>query len=133
MEKKFERQSPEIIARARRLRKHLSLPERLLWRRLQKRNGNQFKIRRQIPLLNRYVVDFFYEDQRIAFEIDSSQAHDDRNEYDQRRQADIEAIGIVFVRIPARWVLRAPDEVADFILKICSCEIGIEDLDDSLH
>ena len=110
-----------------------SLPERLLWNRLNESNGNQFKLRRQVPVLSRYVIDLFYVDQMIAFEIDGKSFHDDRLEYDDLRQQEIEKLGVVFVRIPARWVLRAPGEVAEFILQICSGELSLEDLDISLR
>jgi len=133
MQRKFEKQSPEIIARARELRDNLSLPEKLLWRRLQKRAGNQFKIRRQYPVLDRYVIDFFYVDLQLAFEIDGKGAHEGQEVYDARRQKQIEALGISFVRIPARWVLRAPDEVVDIILMLCSGELSVDELDMSMH
>lgn len=131
--RQFERQSPDMIARARQLRKELSLPEKLLWRRLQSRNKHSFKIRRQFPVLNQYVIDFVYIDQMLAFEIDGKHVHEIKAEEDVIRQRAIESLGFAFVRIPARWVLRSPDEVADFILEVCAGEISLDEIDTSLR
>ena len=65
-------------------------------------------------------------------EIDGKIAHEGQEEHYDKRQLKIEATGIAFVRFPARWVLRNPDEVANLILSICAGEIDIDDLDESL-
>ncbi len=110
----------------------MSLPEVLLWQRLKSSANPEFKIRRQYPVLEKFVVDFFYVDQQIAFEIDG-QVHSLKSDKDAVRQKEIEALGIVFVRIPAKWVLRNPDEVVRFIFDICSGEIRIEDLEEGFR
>ncbi len=92
-------------------------------------NG-EFNIRRQHPVYELYVVDFFYEGLQIAFEIDGKYAHALKEERDTIRQQRIEATGVAFVRIPASWVLRNPGEVAQFILDICAGIILLEDLDE---
>ena len=110
----------------------MSLPEVLLWIRLKPSANGQFDIRRQHPVLGRYVLDFFVPHLQLAIEIDGKIAHVGQEERDEKRQANVEALGICFVRIPARWVLRDPDEVANVILSLCSGEITMDDLDDSL-
>ncbi len=127
-----EKNSKQTVQMARGLRKRMSLPEVLLWTRLKPSVNEQFDIRRQHPILSRYVLDFFIPHLQIAIEIDGKHAHEFKEERDQKRQAEIEAIGICFVRIPASWVLRSPSEVTDFILSLCSGEITTDDLDDSL-
>lgn len=94
-------------------------------------NG-EFNIRRLHPVHELYVVDFFYEDLQIAFEVDGMYAHALKRDRDVGRQSRIESTGVAFIRIPARWVLRNPDEVACFILDICAGVIGLEDLDPDL-
>ncbi len=69
----------------------------------------------------------------IAFEIDGKHVHEITAEEDSVRQRAIESLGFAFVRIPARWVLKSPDEVADFIIQICAGEISLDDLDTSLR
>ena len=127
-----DKNSKRIVGVARGLRRRMSLPEVLLWQRLRPSVNGMFDIRRQHPVLDQYVLDFFYPDLQMAFEIDGSHFHDGKEEYDARRQSDIEATGIAFVRLPARWILRNPGEVVDIILRLCSGELVIDDLDESL-
>jgi very-short-patch-repair endonuclease len=56
---------------ARRLRKNLSLPETLLWRRLR---GAKVRIRKQHPI-GPYVLDFYCPSAKLAIEVDGF-AHD---------------------------------------------------------
>ena len=129
---RHERQPKLVIGLARSLRRKMSLPEVLLWKKLKPSVNGEFDIRRQHPVLGRYVLDFFYSELQIAFEIDGKYVHEMKFERDQIRQKEIEAAGIVFVRIPASWVLRNPSEVAQFILDICAGVLTVDDLDDSL-
>ena len=112
------------------MRRRLTLPEVLLWARLKPSINGEFNIRRQHPVRELFVVDFFYEDLQIAFEIDGKFVHGLKGEHDAARQQSIEATGVAFVRIPASSVLRNPDEVAKFILDICAGVIALEDLDE---
>ena len=129
---RHERQPRRIVSAARGLRKRMSYPELLLWNRLKPSVNGVFDIRRQHPVLGSYVLDFFYPDLQLAIEIDGRLAHEEKEERDDFRQQQIEATGVIFVRIPASWVLRNADEVSQFILDLCSGELTIDDLDDSL-
>ena len=105
------------VARARKLRDAMSLPEVLLWRLLRSVEG--VKLRRQHPL-GLYVLDFYCADARIAFEI-HGMVHDmdDRPDRDERRDMWLRDQGIEVVRIPASDVLRSPEEVAEAIVRYC--------------
>ncbi len=124
--------SQRIVQMAKGLRRRMSLPEVLLWKQLKPSVNGQFDIRRQHPVLDRYVLDFFIPHLQLAIEIDGKFAHDGQVEKDEERQVNIESTGICFVRIPARWVLRDTNEVVAVIMSLCSGEITIDDLDDSL-
>ena len=102
---------------ARRLRRSLSLPEVLLWRRLR---GAQVRIRRQYPI-GRYVLDFYCPAAKLAIEVDGA-AHDmgDRPRRDDSRTARLESEGIEVLRIPAKDVLSDADSVADALLRLCN-------------
>lgn len=102
---------------ARRLRRELSLPEKLLWARL--RNA-PVRFRRQHPI-GPYVLDFYCPAQRLAVEIDGF-AHDtgERPERDEVRTEWLRNDGIDIVRIAAREVLDDPDRVAEALLRLCS-------------
>jgi very-short-patch-repair endonuclease len=111
------KRQPRDIAKARRLRREMSLPEVLLWTRL--RQQQAVKFRRQHPLGN-YVLDFYCARARLCVEIDGI-AHDmgDRPHRDALRDDWLRAEGIEVVRIPARDVLRSADTVAEAVVAHC--------------
>src|SRR5690349_4124309 len=91
---------------ARKLRNNSTLGEILLWNELK---GNQlmgYDFHRQKPLLN-YIVDFFCHELELAIEIDGD-SHDFEEVYinDCKRQAEIEALGIAFLRFTDEEVKR---------------------------
>ena len=92
------------IARARKLRRTLSLPEVILWQAIRRqRLGVRF--RRQHPV-GRYVLDFYCEEARLAVEVDgASHEHPNRIRHDARRTAWLNLRGITVCRIAARDVL----------------------------
>jgi very-short-patch-repair endonuclease len=105
------------VARARTLRKEMTLPEVLLWR-LLRRQPQGVKFRRQHPS-SRIGMDFYCSDARLVFEIDGI-AHDmgGNPEHDLNRDAWLRSKGIDTVRIPATDVLKDVTAVADGILAL---------------
>jgi very-short-patch-repair endonuclease len=105
-----------VVYRARRLRRDMTVPERLLWQRLRQRPAG-LKFRRQHPISKDYVVDFCCLSARLAIEIDGI-AHDmgDRPARDERREKFIEENGFRVLRIAARRVLDDADAVAEAIV-----------------
>ena len=105
------------IARARKLRKEMTLPEVLLWR-LLRGQPQGVKFRRQHPS-SRIGMDFYCSDARLVFEVDGI-AHDmgDNPERDLNRDAWLRSKGIGTVRIPATDVLKDAAAVADGILSL---------------
>jgi very-short-patch-repair endonuclease len=102
---------------AKRLRRDLSLPEKLLWVRLR---GAGIRIRRQHPI-GIYVLDFFCPAARLAIEVDGI-AHDmgDRPVRDDIRAMWLAEQGIELLRLPAKDVLADPDAIADAVLRLCA-------------
>ena len=90
---------------ARRLRREMTLPERLLWRELRGRRTG-VKFRRQFPVLD-YVADFACIEVRLLFEVDGI-AHDmgDRPPRDARRDGILNGKGWRIVRIAANDILK---------------------------
>lgn len=84
-----EKQPEYLIKFARQNRQNLSLPERLLWRRLKQPANTELSINRQLPVLGEYILDYFYKDLQLAIEIDSRAWHDGREEDDDIRQRAI--------------------------------------------
>jgi len=93
------------IAKARQLRREMTLPEVLLWRELKQRPFG-LKFRRE-HASGDYVLDFYCGDARLGIEVDGI-AHDmgGRPARDARRDAWFGAKGIATLRIPASEVLR---------------------------
>ena len=60
--------SPETIARARQLRASMSLPARLLWGAL-RRKQTELRFRRQHPA-GPYVLDFYCDSLKLCVEMD---------------------------------------------------------------
>ncbi len=126
-----DKQPDFLVEFAKQNRKHLSLPEKLLWKRVKFSSQQELHIKRQIPILGRYILDFFYEDLQLAIEIDGAGPHSFKAEEDEIRQQEIETTGIAFLRIPARFILREPDNAAAFVLSVCRGEISLDELDES--
>ncbi len=56
------------------------------------------KFNRQKPILN-YIVDFYCKSLNLVIEIDgASHAHEEMATYDQKRQQELEAIGLKVIR-----------------------------------
>jgi len=108
-----------VVARAKELRRQLTLPEGLLWRFLRSRPGG-FKFRRQHPL-GPYVLDFFCREAGLAVEVDGA-AHNmgDNPARDERRDVWMAAQGVRTLRIAASDVLGEMEAVMAAILLACA-------------
>ena len=98
------------VARARTLRRRMTLPEVTLWQALRgQKQGARF--RRQHPV-GPFILDFWCESARLAVEIDG-QTHDhpDQARHDARRTEWLTTQGIRVWRVPARDVLSNLDGV----------------------
>ena len=109
--------SDKAYKNARRLRRDLSLPEKLLWVRIRR---GELHFRRQHPIGD-YVLDFYCPAAKLAIEVDGA-AHDfgDRPRRDDRRTEWLKSEGIEVWRVPAKDILRDPDEVADALIRLCA-------------
>jgi very-short-patch-repair endonuclease len=103
------------VARARKLRKEMSLPEVLLWR-LLRGQPQGVKFRRQHPS-GELGIDFYCSDANLVIEIDGI-SHDmgDRPQRDMRRDAWLKSEGLDTMRIAAKDVLKDAVAVADGII-----------------
>jgi very-short-patch-repair endonuclease len=109
-------------ARAKKLRREMTLPEVLLWQRLRLR-PNGLKFRRQHDGL-KFVLDFYCHSARTIIEIDGI-SHDmgDCPQRNARRDAIFQSKGLKVIRIPATHVLADPDAAAEsIVLQCCSGE-----------
>jgi very-short-patch-repair endonuclease len=119
-----QREPEDLVARARQLRKQMSKPEVLLWMRL-KPSRSGLEIRRQVPVLGRFVADFTYPPRRYIFEIDG-RIHDFTVEKDSERDRHLAEEGWRTFRIAARDVLRDLDSIVEWIGAVCRGEAEVD-------
>ena len=115
---------PELVERARELRKNLTPAETLLWKNLKGKKINGFDFDRQKPI-DRFIVDFYCKILKLAIEVDG-QSHDFKIEYDLKRQKRMESFGIKVIRFTEKEVLHDLDnvltEIKYWTLKLPSAE-----------
>jgi len=90
-------QDPATLARARRLRREATPPEKLLWWALRGRRIGGLKFRRQ-EAIGPYFADFCCREKRLIVELDGM-SHIDRKDYDEQREAYLRECGYRVVRV----------------------------------
>ena len=113
---------PPVIESARKLRRTMSPPEVLLWRRL-RGSPEGVKFRRQHPVAP-YVVDFYCRAARLVIEVDGA-IHNDhaRAAADVMREAYLAAQGLRGIRVPAADILRDVDGIASEVLALAGAPL----------
>ena len=91
--------------------------EVLLWNKLRNKGLGGLKFRRQYSA-QKFVIDFYCPEFKLAVEIDGESHFDEAAEVrDEQRQAIIESFGITFLRFTNRDVYENPDGVLYKILE----------------
>jgi very-short-patch-repair endonuclease len=108
----YERYLKEL---ARKLRQNMTLGEVLLWQRLKRKQIRGYDFDRQRPI-DRYIVDFYCKDLKLAIEIDGS-SHDgeEARVNDDIRQERLESLGVRFLRFTDADVKRNMEMVVQAI------------------
>jgi very-short-patch-repair endonuclease len=91
----YERYLKELT---RKLRQNMTLGEVLLWQHWKQKQMRGYDFDRQRPI-DRYIVDFYCKDLKLAIEIDGS-SHDgeEAKVNDEIRQERLESLGVRFLR-----------------------------------
>lgn len=100
---------PELVKRAKELRKNLTPAESRLWKFISRKQVLGVDFDRQKPT-DRYIVDFYCKRLKLAIEIDG-QSHDFKVEYDLKRQEILESFGIKMIRFSEKEVLKNLESV----------------------
>jgi very-short-patch-repair endonuclease len=106
---------PNLKELARRLRNSSTMSEVLLWRCLKGKQILGYDFDRQRPI-DRYIVDFYCKELRLAIEIDGS-THDEKIQEDITRQRNLELLGVRFLRFRDGDVKRNLEGVIEEIRK----------------
>ena len=97
------------VARAKNLRRRMTLPEVLLWTELRGRKFDGLRFRRQHPF-GPYILDFYCDVPKLAVEIDGSgHEHPDAARHDAARDDWLARQGVQVLRLPASLVLSYMD------------------------
>ena len=87
---------PILRVFARKLRNIPTPSEKLLWRRIRRKQIEGVEFHRQVPL-DKYIVDFYCHELGLAIELDG-RIHDHQIGEDMIRQSKLESFGIVIIR-----------------------------------
>ncbi|HLN20205.1 MAG TPA: endonuclease domain-containing protein [Bacteroidales bacterium] len=88
--------NPQLKILARELRRNMTFSEVLLWNELKNKSMMGYDFDRQRPIGN-YIVDFYCKELSLAIEVDGD-AHIYRYDYDEKRQSELEKMGVNFLR-----------------------------------
>jgi very-short-patch-repair endonuclease len=102
------------------LRKNMTLPEVLLWKKLKDNKICSTKFRRQHPI-NIFIVDFYCHEYKLVIEIDGEEHNNtDTREYDLGRTAELEKLGIKVIRFTNDQIKFEMEQVINEIHKTIS-------------
>ena len=98
MRRKILPYAKHLKAYSKKLRKEMTLCEKILWDELKGKKMMGFDFDRQRPIDN-YIVDFYCKDLMLAIEVDgSSHSYDEVAKQDKIRQKKLEELGVRFLR-----------------------------------
>jgi len=95
--------NPKLKDRARKLRKAGYLSEILFWKQVRNKQFKGYDFDRQ-KIIGNYIVDFYCTNCNVVIEVDGS-SHDHKQEYDAKRDAFLESLGLTVIHIPVEDVM----------------------------
>jgi len=107
--------NPKLKERARELRQAGNLSEVLFWNQVKNKQFKGFDFDRQ-KIIGNYIVDFYCGNCQVVIEIDGC-SHDDKQEYDSRRDAYLNSLGLSVIHIPVEDVLQSMDVVMEMLFE----------------
>jgi very-short-patch-repair endonuclease len=113
MKNKILYYNPELKEKARNLRKNSTPGEIRLWKYLKKKQLLGYDFHRQKPIGN-YIVDFYCPSLMLAIELDGI-SHNEKVEYDKKRQFYLESVGVKVLRFTEYQVHR---DIYDVLISI---------------
>jgi very-short-patch-repair endonuclease len=100
----------ELLRDARRLRKNQPEAEHIMWKALRNRKLNNWKFRRQHPISEGFILDFYCVETKVAIELDGAHHQlNEQKEYDKNRTEFLEELGIRIIRILNQEVLSSKE------------------------
>lgn len=99
----------EKLKQAKKMRKEMTVAERVFWEYVRKRRFPGLRFRRQ-QVIEGFIVDFYCAKLRTVIEIDG-EIHNTRKEYDEKRDAILKGLGLRILRFTNEEVLNNVEEV----------------------
>ena len=90
--------NPKLKQRAKELRKAGNLSEVLFWNQVKNKKFLGLDFDRQ-KIIGNYIVDFYCPNNQVVIEIDGS-SHDDKQDYDAKRDQYLKSLGLTVIHIP---------------------------------
>lgn len=117
---------PVILAYARENRKEATNAESFLWEILRNRKLNGLKFRRQHPIEDKYVLDFYCAEHRLVVEIDGGyHLGEDQIEYDEGRSFELAELGLSVLRFTNEEVILETERVLQQILEKTNAQTAV--------
>ena len=107
---------PGTLETATILRKNMTYNEKVLWEKLKNKQICGLRFRRQHPI-DFFIVDFYCHAVKLVVEIDG-EIHNQQEEYDDGRSAEMEKFGIKVIRFTNKEVEASIDSVVSNIKNI---------------
>ncbi len=114
-----------MTLKARKLRGNMTEAEKQLWQEI-RRDRLGIRFRRQLPILQRYILDFYAPSIRLAVEVDGGQHAESAD--DVRRTAHLNAHGITVLRLWNTEVLNETETVVETLYRLCHAMSAGNDL-----
>ena len=109
----------DLLSRSRSLRKGYVLSEVVFWKQVRNKEFHQIDFDRQ-KIIGNYIVDFYIKSLGVVIEIDGS-SHNDKEDYDNKRQLFLESLDLVFYRISDYRIkndlINVMKDLEDFIIE----------------
>ena len=109
----------DLLSRSRSLRKGYVLSEVVFWKQVRNKEFHQIDFDRQ-KIIGNYIVDFYIKSLGVVIEIDGS-SHNDKEDYDNKRQLFLYFFDLVFYRISDYRIkndlINVMKELEDFIIE----------------
>ena len=109
----------DLLSRSRSLRKGYVLSEVVFWKQVRNKEFYQIDFDRQ-KIIGNYIVDFYIKSLGVVIEIDGS-SHNDKEDYDNKRQLFLESLDLVVYRISDYRIkndlINVMKDLEDFIIE----------------
>ena len=109
--------SHEMHERAKKLRRELTLTEKILWKELRTNKLNGLHFRRQ-QIIHGFVADFYCHQKELIVEVDG-EIHEQQMEYDIERDAFLVAAGFRILRFTNAEIFEDLRGVLEKIVEAC--------------